>query len=136
MNIAIIVGASWQFFFFFKQKTAYEITEGDWSSDVCSSDLDVVRRPLECLERLEPVRSHVGAVPQFLEDPQCDLLVHWIVLSQEDPQRRGRGRLAVDRGYAGNRLRIGEHAEQRVVELRRPDGLGQLNVEVIGRACL
>src|SRR5213079_3524165 len=27
------------FFFFFKQKTAYEITTGDWSSDVCSSDL-------------------------------------------------------------------------------------------------
>src|SRR5216117_4232512 len=28
------------FFFFFKQKTAYEIRKGDWSSDVCSSDLD------------------------------------------------------------------------------------------------
>src|SRR5881227_4253388 len=27
------------FFFFFKQKTAYEITVRDWSSDVCSSDL-------------------------------------------------------------------------------------------------
>src|SRR5213083_3446904 len=27
------------FFFFFKQKTAYEITASDWSSDVCSSDL-------------------------------------------------------------------------------------------------
>src|SRR5216117_3478865 len=26
-------------FFFFKQKTAYEIRKGDWSSDVCSSDL-------------------------------------------------------------------------------------------------
>ena len=26
-------------FFFFKQKTAYEIIAGDWSSDVCSSDL-------------------------------------------------------------------------------------------------
>src|SRR5213082_901725 len=26
-------------FFFFKQKTAYEIVSGDWSSDVCSSDL-------------------------------------------------------------------------------------------------
>src|SRR6056300_23408 len=26
------------FFFFFKQKTAYEISECDWSSDVCSSD--------------------------------------------------------------------------------------------------
>src|SRR5213079_2396235 len=30
---------SFVFFFFFKQKTAYEITTGDWSSDVCSSDL-------------------------------------------------------------------------------------------------
>ena len=28
-----------QTFFFFKQKTAYEIKECDWSSDVCSSDL-------------------------------------------------------------------------------------------------
>ena len=27
------------FFFFFKQKTAYEFGTGDWSSDVCSSDL-------------------------------------------------------------------------------------------------
>src|SRR5881398_3247793 len=26
-------------FFFFKQKTAYEMLSGDWSSDVCSSDL-------------------------------------------------------------------------------------------------
>src|SRR3546814_10703914 len=26
------------FFFFFKQKTAYEMRIGDWSSDVCSSD--------------------------------------------------------------------------------------------------
>ena len=25
--------------FFFKQKTAYEIRNCDWSSDVCSSDL-------------------------------------------------------------------------------------------------
>ena len=25
--------------FFFRQKTAYEIGTGDWSSDVCSSDL-------------------------------------------------------------------------------------------------
>ena len=28
-------------FFFFKQKTAYEIYQCDWSSDVCSSDLKV-----------------------------------------------------------------------------------------------
>src|SRR3546814_5994538 len=29
-------------FFFFKQKTAYEMRISDWSSDVCSSDLDAV----------------------------------------------------------------------------------------------
>src|SRR3546814_8563213 len=31
-------------FFFFKQKTAYEMRISDWSSDVCSSDLNVIRR--------------------------------------------------------------------------------------------
>src|SRR3546814_7090880 len=29
------------FFFFFKQKTAYEMRISDWSSDVCSSDLEI-----------------------------------------------------------------------------------------------
>src|SRR5216110_1828201 len=33
-----------KFFFFFKQKTAYEISSRDWSSDVCSSDLVRVPR--------------------------------------------------------------------------------------------
>src|SRR3546814_4008469 len=32
------------FFFFFKQKTAYEMRISDWSSDVCSSDLVVALR--------------------------------------------------------------------------------------------
>src|SRR3546814_9807818 len=30
------------FFFFFKQKTAYEMRISDWSSDVCSSDLNSI----------------------------------------------------------------------------------------------
>src|SRR3546814_2894632 len=32
-------------FFFFKQKTAYEMRISDWSSDVCSSDLRAYRVP-------------------------------------------------------------------------------------------
>src|ERR1043165_10302254 len=42
------------FFFFFKQKTAYEIRPRDWSSDVCSSDL-AAREPApgRGLRRLE-----------------------------------------------------------------------------------
>src|SRR3546814_3616515 len=35
-------------FFFFKQKTAYEMRISDWSSDVCSSDL---RAPYETTGR-------------------------------------------------------------------------------------
>src|SRR3546814_1232385 len=31
-------------FFFFKQKTAYELRISDWSSDVCSSDLQLLQR--------------------------------------------------------------------------------------------
>src|SRR3546814_1049273 len=33
------VAVGFSFFFFFKQKTAYEMRISDWSSDVCSSDL-------------------------------------------------------------------------------------------------
>src|SRR3546814_9162741 len=35
----MIGGLSVMLFFFFKQKTAYEMRISDWSSDVCSSDL-------------------------------------------------------------------------------------------------
>ena len=38
------------FFFFFKQKTAYEIGTGDWSSDVCSSDLNLNWSPQQIVE--------------------------------------------------------------------------------------
>src|SRR3546814_2161542 len=33
-------------FFFFKQKTAYEMRISDWSSDVCSSDLLIMAKNL------------------------------------------------------------------------------------------
>src|SRR3546814_4645422 len=37
--MAIMVMSVLCCFFFFKQKTAYEMRMSDWSSDVCSSDL-------------------------------------------------------------------------------------------------
>src|SRR3546814_5450298 len=42
-------------FFFFKQKTAYEMRISDWSSDVCSSDL--LRYPEEFRDSLAKLRS-------------------------------------------------------------------------------
>src|SRR3546814_2960099 len=43
------------FFFFFKQKTAYEMRISDWSSDVCSSDLAASTWPRR--------HSHDQAIP-------------------------------------------------------------------------
>src|SRR3546814_3352877 len=51
------------FFFFFKQKTAYEMRISDWSSDVCSSDLKISGERREAGEDCEvPVRERQGPV--------------------------------------------------------------------------
>src|SRR3546814_19426090 len=61
------------FFFFFKQKTAYEMRISDWSSDVCSSDLvNATRTPFyTCFIWIrKPSRS--GATRRKrIRDEQC-----------------------------------------------------------------
>src|SRR5881398_369314 len=52
-------------FFFFKQKTAYEMLSGDWSSDVCSSDLGAPSK--EELERAEKEAQREIQVREALE---------------------------------------------------------------------
>src|SRR3546814_19544811 len=49
-------------FFFFKQKTAYEMRISDWSSDVCSSDLASPDKTLNflCSSRLLALRRLAG----------------------------------------------------------------------------
>src|SRR3546814_20537751 len=49
-------------FFFFKQKTAYEMRISDWSSDVCSSDRDAQGAMLPEYSR-DPCRPGGEAVP-------------------------------------------------------------------------
>src|SRR3546814_6364039 len=57
------------FFFFFKQKTAYEMRISDWSSDVCSSDLlvqlDDDRAPDEVAGRsyIQPLHALLAKHP-------------------------------------------------------------------------
>src|SRR3546814_3005766 len=52
--------------FFFKQKTAYEVRISDWSSDVCSSDLDVELEDLRRVLHAEPVaRAEVLVHPDL-----------------------------------------------------------------------
>src|SRR3546814_10269555 len=51
-------------FFFFKQKTAYEMRISDWSSDVCSSDLPVDcgpdDRPAGAADHRAPFGPYLG----------------------------------------------------------------------------
>src|SRR3546814_227287 len=56
-------------FFFFKQKTAYEMRISDWSSDVCSSDLDGVIVAVE----------EGGSVPAGALDCRGELLLPGLV---------------------------------------------------------
>src|SRR3546814_13491243 len=72
-------------FFFFKQKTAYEMRISDWSSDVCSSDLISILRGLcasfAALALLAGCSSTARQVPvpyaiELTVDPQVNPDVH------------------------------------------------------------
>src|SRR3546814_2607039 len=57
-------------FFFFKQKTAYEMRISDWSSDVCSSDLLVAQHAV-----LRQMSLSVSGMLQQGEDPAIEAAV-------------------------------------------------------------
>ena len=63
MNVFVLRESNSLFFFFFKQKTAYEIRNCDWSSDVCSSDLD---GHITCRVEVMPVGHVVLSVECWL----------------------------------------------------------------------
>src|SRR3546814_6724877 len=84
-------------FFFFKQKTAYELRISDWSSDVCSSDLkkllDVVSHtPIETegLLKMMAARGWVDAVRHFV--PPAETLFSWWSYRSPDWEAADKGR--------------------------------------------
>src|SRR3546814_5192209 len=102
-------------FFFFKQKTAYEMRISDWSSDVCSSDLLAhVEQGERLAVRGEPVaepgaegRADPGIVA--LLRPTCRLAVprEEIALARVDHVR-----LFIARQKAGPFIRSEEHTSE------------------------
>src|SRR3546814_9703655 len=82
-------------FFFFKQKTAYEMRISDWSSDVCSSDLDEAAR-----ERAGPIFGEARArfiagsaaegTPFRIDPARHDLCRRGVVDQSVNPDRRHR----------------------------------------------
>src|SRR3546814_2286677 len=59
------------FFFFFKQKTAYDMRISDWSSDVCSSDL------VPCNDHTHDL---VGAFQNGMDPQVAPEAFDWIIL--------------------------------------------------------
>src|SRR3546814_10290871 len=60
------------FFFFFKQKTAYEMRISDWSSDVCSSDL-VVHRDLVVVGAAVQLLAHLQERVELAIDREVEV---------------------------------------------------------------
>src|SRR3546814_1862137 len=94
----LVLGLSFSlvFFFFFKQKTAYEMRISDWSSDVCSSDL----QPATHLVEDALLHNRPDRIPIDREFPQMRHRHH-----------RGKGRMSRRR-----KARVGH---RRMVEMDR-----------------
>src|SRR3546814_14746731 len=129
-------------FFFFKQKTAYEMRISDWSSDVCSSDL-----------RLEGAGGRLGQGPALLrgalvegdhgqgaegggraQDRAHVVRIGHLIEQHDNPARRGwlgqgraggenllQGRL-VERGGAQGEALVDAAFRQQGVEIGRASG--------------
>src|SRR3546814_3693172 len=61
-----------EFFFFFKQKTAYEMRISDWSSDVCSSDLPAIALVQAQDQRVREVAFPEDALPDPVQRHRID----------------------------------------------------------------
>src|SRR3546814_8571011 len=71
----VVIGCCDVFFFFFKQKTAYDMRISDWTSDVCSSDLaSRLLTKVDILARVAELRREQGIVYRVEADSLLDKL--------------------------------------------------------------
>src|SRR3546814_9805796 len=108
------------FFFFFKQKTAYEMRISDWSSDVCSSDLQIAPEGPICSD-LREAGALLSAAPFKHSYPHSwrskakviyRCTPQWFIgmdrpIVPENPPRHGEGDHAQHGGGATLRDQIG-----------------------------
>src|SRR3546814_380352 len=77
-------------FFFFKQKTAYELRISDWSSDVCSSDLVGARVRLAHADAVEGFAARDRRQEAFALFFRAEAQQQGAALPVGDPVRRYR----------------------------------------------
>src|SRR3546814_8622175 len=94
------------FFFFFKQKTAYEMRISDWSSDVCSSDLFAAERAIAD----DVARARLADVQQRQAvDGDPHLGEHRGQRHRVEPRRLDRARGRAEIGRASGRERVWQY---------------------------
>src|SRR3546814_4797258 len=98
-------------FFFFKQKTAYELRISDWSSDVCSSDLGGVARPPGLEAGAGGVQDHADRLAGMVAQHRLALVANRDIAVddavEEGEGRRRKGEAAVmEIGRASCRERV------------------------------
>src|SRR3546814_982646 len=116
-----------RYFFFFKQKTAYEMRISDWSSDVCSSDLRfgrmimsfhrIIMLPL-CTALLVAGCQEKAPTPPAGEEAGHDDEDGEIDLSAEQIHRAGIELVTVVRGGAGALTVPATRSEEHTSELQ------------------
>src|SRR3546814_1136019 len=78
-------------FFFFKQKTAYEMRISDWSSDVCSSDLaEQIGHDAEGRERDDVDLGMTEEPEQVLEQNRAAAVIAELLPHLDDRRQIGR----------------------------------------------
>src|SRR3546814_8640216 len=77
--------------FFFKQKTAYEMRISDWSSDVCSSDLEILFLDEPTAGVDVELRRDMWAMVRSLRDRGVTIILttHYIEEAEEMADRVG-----------------------------------------------
>src|SRR3546814_4147280 len=126
------------YFFFFKQKTAYEMRISDWSSDVCSSDLPPVA-----------LRAHAADHEEVAVGIADEIGIDWGAKVERAPEQREVPEAAFQRGlfvhlvladHRGHQLDGGKDDVDRLAHLGRrllgqlfPVGLGEIDHALVAQ---
>src|SRR3989442_8669741 len=90
-------------FFFFSSRRRHTRCGRDWSSDVCSSDLerDECRRAVQEIERLAPGRGFIQ-VDSYRTPEQREIFESWVLTAKFHDYPDGWRKLFQEAGYTGD----------------------------------
>src|SRR3546814_18826075 len=115
-------------FFFFKQKTAYEVRISDWSSDVCSSDLlEKMAMQMDWMGHHRIVDEDDARALVAFETDRFDAFAEFFAIERPHEAFHVAGEMNLDRALRRARVRVRSE--------RHEVAVGQHLVEIGRAAC-